>query len=207
MNHLRLFSAMVLLLGMTILAGCVSLERPAPEVRQFKLEVERPGGMETPPAGAPALALGRFSAVPEVQVRGFVFRVSDAEVKEDYYNRWVSEPADALLEEMAGWLMASPVVGEIGATTSPGIPYVLYGHLSDWHADVRGEPAVVARMSFSLFARNEGREMELRAQWQESERVAVDRVTPEALVAGWNTAAASLLGRLEARLAEEFAKR
>lgn len=207
MSPLRWLFAVVMLAVIPVLAGCLSLERPAPEVRRYMLDVRRPAGSEPAGDGARIVEVTKFSAAAEAQQRGFLFRVSDAEVQEDYYHRWVADPAEEIRQATVDWLMASPLVDKVVGASAPGVSFMVHGHLKALRADVRGERAVEVEVLFTFMKVDEEGESSLAAQYVDGERVAVDRVTPEALVEGWNRAVTAVLGRMEERLAEEFAGR
>jgi len=201
---MRVPTRAALALTSALCASCFSVDQPYPERRFFLIEVERTE-RETVAieASAPAtVALPRLRISPAYEGRGLVYAHSDGSFETDFYNEFFLSPAAMLTVEIGRWLDASGLFAHVVDPSSQlDARLVLEGTVTKLYGDFTGdEPQAVLGLQVFLVDRDAPDEVIFHADYEERGPAADG--TPDDLVAGWNSALATILERLERDLAE-----
>ena len=196
--HLNRLLQILPLLTLPLLGNsCVSLSKQYPDIRLYTLEPRHPEPSAKATAEAGILAMREFTASPVCADASFTLRHEGGRVEKDYYNRFVVTPADIVQDQTAAWLRDGGTFADVrNSTTDGSAQTVLSGHLLRLEGDFATKPpAAVIAIQFALApARNQDGTRFFRTY---EERVELQSSDPEALVSGWNTAFATVLGKLE----------
>lgn len=199
MNPVRCLGALVIVaVGAT---GCVSLDRPVVEKRQYVLEARRSGDAPATPRGG-VLDVRTFRASPRSAGTKFVYRTADDVYESDFYRVFWAPPTALVADEVRRWLAASGVFEDVlepGSAVEPS--YLLEGAISDLYGDFRpGEtPRAVLGVRVALVdVRNRASRIVLSRDY--AAEVALPAADPDLLVEGWNTALRRILEELETDL-------
>ncbi len=134
--------------GAASVAGCSLLpSQPYVQRRDWPLVVQRP--VDLPPRrNGKTLLVRTVSAAPQLGTRGLQWLQPDGSVHVDYYEQWIAPPAQAVEEDLRGWLASS---GIYAAVLAPGsrlsADLVLEGELDTFIVDL---PARIARAELAV---------------------------------------------------------
>jgi cholesterol transport system auxiliary component len=185
----------------TMATGC-SLTRPALERHTFALSIESLPPVHKPAVFPSTLKVGRISMQPPYGGTSFVYRAGDLRYEADPYNGFVASPGDLLGHEIAQWLARS---GLFAAVREPAGPltgdFVLEGLVTELYGDTRGLQKPAAVLSIQLSMRRASAEGGIVFEHAYTQRVAIENVSPEALVRGYGVALGKILDALERDLA------
>ena len=193
------------IVALVAVSAACTVTRPSLERHSFALSAERPG--QQAPAGNPkpfpvTLKVGRISVEPPYGGTSFIYRTGDLRYEADPYNGFFASPSELLGRQIALSLGGS---GLFAAVREPASPltgdYVLEGLLTELYADARRAEKPEAVLSLQLHVRRASAGGGLVFERAYSQRVAMDDVSPEALVRGYGLALGRLLEALERDLA------
>jgi cholesterol transport system auxiliary component len=125
----------------------------------------------------------------------------------DPYNAFIAEPALMLGNRMAQWLdRAGPFQSVVQPDSVRGAPYILEATVSELYGDFRPghAPAAVVTVQFALLDLT-GARSKVVLERTIGRRVAVQEVSPDALVRGYGTALAEILAELQKDLERNIA--
>lgn len=187
----------LVLLPVTLLLGCVSLDRPAADQRRFVLEAPRPTREAVATTGH--LAVLAFHANPTWASAGFVHRARTGDVEADFHTEFFVPPAVMVADATRRWLADAGLFASVTGDGSRVPPtHALEGDVTDLYVDARGaEPAAVLGVEFLLLDA-ERRSLALHVRL--SHRAPLADLQPEAIARGWNAALAAVLREFEAAL-------
>lgn len=88
------------IIGLLIIAACVSVEQPLGKTQYYTLEYDPPlqGGMVTIPA---TIRLDLFRVAPQYNTTQIVYRDAPYKRQSYYYHKWRSHPADLVTHYLA----------------------------------------------------------------------------------------------------------
>ena len=184
-------------LAVTLLLGCVNLDRPAADQRRFVLEAPRPTREAAAAAGH--LAVLAFHANPTWASAGFVHRTRAGDVEADFHAEFFVPPAVMVADATRRWLADAGLFAIVTGDGSRVPPtHALQGEVTDLYVDARtGEPAAVLGVEFLL---QEAEQRALVHHVRLSHRTPLADLRPETIAQGWNVALAGVLTQLEAQL-------
>ena len=186
------------------LAAC-SIGKPMPQATTYVIEL---------PAATPAAAR-RPETLRMANVRvaaafagdALVYRMDEVRYTADPYNVFIADPALMLGNRMAQWLdRAGPFQSVVQPESVRGAPYILEATVSELYGDFRpGQaPAAVVTVQFALLDLT-GARSKVVLERTIGRRVAVQEVSPDALVRGYGTALAEILAELQKDLERNIA--
>ncbi len=196
--------AVVLVLAVMILGGCIRLAKTPPEKRFYALEVTRPSEAPAPQAGASPkiLKIRKLRISPHFEGTEIVYRTGEADYQSDFYNEWFVAPSAMVTQQLQRWLTHAHLFQHVVDTSSTlESAYLLEGAVNALYGDLRlnGSPKAVLTMQIVLIRdRPAHEEIVLRREYQEVMDIADS--SPDALVRGWNDGLQHSLMRLEADL-------
>lgn len=183
------------LVTLVVLTGCISLQRDAPQTTRYVLDVARPDGERGDGAG-PRLEVRAFHGAAAYGGTKLVYRTGASTVDVDFYHEWFVPPALALTDLTRDWLAASGRFETVRGAGGPlAADWVLDADLVALYGDDRGgEHAAVLDLHVIVVDALE-RTLVLERSYAAREPTADGQ--PATLVAGFERAAATVLGRLE----------
>ncbi len=192
--------------------GCVKLPHKTPPVNHYLLGVQPPAaaGHEATANTSlqPILVVDAIESDPPFDGEELLYRSSETQWQQDYYNRFLATPGGMLTEAVRRWLQATGPFGSVvGMGALAGSDYALRGRLRALYGDYRtGEPAAVMEIEFTLIALHQrGEGMLLDRSYPA--RVPLDGRSPGDLVTGLNSALKDILTTLTADLREAMRSR
>ncbi len=186
---------------LSLLAGCISMEKNYPDKRYFVLSAAG-GGAAANPGFNGVLLVSGLRVSPRYEGKSFVYRRTEASFESDFYNQFLISPGAILTEEVRRGLARAQVFQFVVGSSSQLDPtHVLEGTIDALYGDFRdaGSPKAVLEMEFFL-SRESPAKADIVAQKRYSKSVAVNGNSPEALVKGWNDAFEAILSSLVADL-------
>jgi hypothetical protein len=192
-----------------VLAGCVSLDKPYPEQRLFRLDAG-PGELaERALEPGMTLCVSRFTASPSFRTLQFVYRMSDNRWLTDYSNAFFMQPESLLAEETARRMSESQLFRHV---TAPGeaLPpaLMLQGHVVAIYADLRDKASCKAVLKMHFFLVDVRREPKVVFDRQYDMEIPIDLASAaqetrgETIVGGWNQCLIRILSALQADLTQ-----
>ncbi len=186
------------------LAAC-SIGKPIPQATTYVIGL---------PAATPAVAR-RPETLRMANVRvaasfagdALVYRMDEVRYTADPYNAFIAEPALMLGSRIAQWLdRAGPFQSVVQPDSVRGASYILEATVSELYGDFRPghTPAAVVTVQFALLDLT-GATSKVVLERTIGRRVAVQEVSPDALVRGYGTALAEILAELQKDLERNIA--
>jgi len=201
---MRLIRPAFKLCACVVIAAC-SIGKPIPQATTYVIEL---------PAATPAAArrpetlrMANVRVVAAFAGDALVYRMDDVRYTADPYNAFIAEPALMLGSRMAQWLdRAGPFQSVVQPESVRGAPYILEATVSELYGDFRpGQaPAAVVTVQFALLDLT-GARSKVVLERTIGRRVAVQEVSPDALVRGYGTALAEILAELQKDLERNIA--
>lgn len=186
-----------LLLGLAGLGGCSLLpQTQAVQRRDWPLDLHRDAASRQPPRGR-VLLVRNLRAAPGLEQRGLQWLQRDGSVHVDFYEQWAVPPAQAVEDDIRGWLANS---GVFSAVVAPGsrlnAGFVLEGELQVFMADLNTGTARVA-VALVLLDQRPGTAKVLLQKTETAEAKLASTDAP-AIVAAIKTALKEVLQQIEA---------
>lgn len=194
MSRFRRFVAVVASLGLAAtLSGC-SLRQPAVVTDNFAFDIPPPS---PGPRGGRSIAVLPFTAAPQADGQMFLYRADEARYEKDYYNRFLSPPAQMLSGQLRKWFMLS----RAGEVRQPGGPLdaelVVQPRLVSLYADYRdtSKPRAVVAMVIVLVGRGDVGDRQLFEKVYRRE-IPMRDVSPSAAIEGWSRGTQEIFGEI-----------
>ena len=141
------------LIALLFLSGCSGIKSDSPRQNLFRISADsREISQLEQGAG---LLVRPFDINPEFESGSFVFRVSQDQFKEDFYNKFMISPARMITNAVREDLIASPVFKSVPAREPIEIPYRLRGKVLDLYADIQDTQTPKAVMTLRLILEKE----------------------------------------------------
>ena len=184
------------------LVSCEAMMKPAPDKAYFAIDVP-------PPAKAKGssdlvLRVRRVNVATPYNARTFVYKVGEGKFESDYYNGFVTSPAENLTDELIGWLApGGPFASVIDGASSVSHQLVLESNVTALYGDYtdRQAPQAVIEVKFFLMD-DTGADTRIVFQKTYRQTAPVDGDGPGALVKGWNAAYRQVLSEIARDLAQ-----
>lgn len=198
-------NALLAVLALACLAGCLSFDQPALDRRLFTVDPVRTGRDAAPGPWADqglSLRVRPFSVSTPYADRTFSYRIGESEFQTDFYNAFAADPADLFMEQAVEWLSQSRVFSRV-TPDDVDVPatHALRGRIVELYGDYAEpeSPRAVVSLRFILTdERSVGSSVVLDALIRRSAPVEGDG--PSALAAAFSNAYAQVLAELEERL-------
>jgi ABC-type uncharacterized transport system auxiliary subunit len=187
----------VVLIVLSVIAGCVSVERSYPDKRFFLLSAAGEGTAANPGFNG-VLLFANLRVSPRYEAKSFVYRRTEANYESDFYNQFLVSPAAVLSEEVRRGLARAQVFQYVvGASSQLEPTHVLEGTVDALYGDFRDPSAPKAVLEMEFFLSKESTtKAEIVAHTRYAKSVNVSGRSPEALVRGWNDALNDILTSL-----------
>ena len=184
------------------LVSCEAMMKPAPDKAYFAIDVP-------PPAKAKAssdlvLRVRRVNVGTPYHARTFIYKVGEGEFESDYYNGFITTPAENLTGELIEWLAAGgPFASAIDGASSVSHQLVLESNVTALYGDYTDKQAPQAVIEAKFFLMDDtGADIRIVFQKTYRQIAPVDGEGPAALVKGWNAAYRQVLSEIARDLAQ-----
>ncbi len=168
------------------LVSCEAMMKPAPDKAYFAIDVP-------PPAKAKAssdlvLRVRRVNVATPYNARTFVYKVGEGKFESDYYNGFITTPAENLTGELIEWLAAGgPFASAIDGASSVSHQLVLESNVTALYGDYTDKQAPQAVIETKFFLMDDtGADVRIVFQKTYRQTAPVDGEEPAALVRAWN---------------------
>ena len=188
----------VILLVVSLSAGCFTLKKQYPEKHLFVLDVAQKQNTQAPNPGT-VLTVRPFRISPQYEGRGLIYRKKDLNYEIDFYNEFLIPPAALVTEQVSVWLKSAGIFEYVTDTSSrlmathslEGLVVALYGDYSK----VQSAEAVL-QLQLILLDETAARP---RPVFERTYRktAPIPRGSAEELVQGWNNALRQILEDFE----------
>jgi cholesterol transport system auxiliary component len=204
MRRTRVAGAAVAAVVAAAVAGCVKLEREAPDRHFFGLEVRREEGRERlKPVAGTVLKVLRFKVARPYEGRELVYRQDERTFESDYYNAFLTLPAAQITEAATAWVRDSGGFEHVVDPSSrAAATHYLEGKIEELYGDyrVQGSPKAVVAAQVWLLQESGAGEPRIVLNKRYAVEEPLKEMTPGALVEGYNRALAAVLRNLEGDL-------
>jgi len=183
---------------LSLLAGCLNIEKSFPEKRHFILDVPRHGNPHLRGDGV-VLRVRKFVVSPRYREKGLVYRKGELSYESDFYNRFFILPSSLITEEVSQWLASSGLFQHVvSAASHLETTHVLEGAVNALFGDYSGKrsPKAVLEIQFFLI-RDISARSKIVFQKIYRKEVVIEEGSPDLLVKGWNEALRQILTDLE----------
>lgn len=176
--------------------GCPNVNKPYPERTFFLFELSAPTQTTASIHGATG-EVNRFSISPSSEGREFIYRTTDLQFTNDFYNQFFRPPDNLITEAVRQWLDQAGVFEDLLNPSSQAIPkYVIEGNIVDLFGDYRNESAAKAVMRIQLFLLRtsaDGSNPTILMSKTYASEHPIGAAAPNALMNGWNLALEEIL--------------
>lgn len=198
MKHKAVLLAGLVVFLSAVIAGCISLSKPAPEKRYFSLDAAREDGAAVAAIGK-TLKVLRFDISPIYAKRQLVYRNRNLEYESDFYNEFFSDPSSIISGQTLSWLEDSGLFQYVvSARSQIEATHLLEGNIVALYIDLRDKSQPKAEMEIQFFLLKAGditRTVISHGTYRASVPVGSRRTGD--LIAGLNTALEKILEDFE----------
>jgi cholesterol transport system auxiliary component len=193
--------APALLLMVTLLAGCSTLQRESPVRQTFLLDPPAPGAVAKRQPGT--LRVGRVEVAAPYRGKNFVYRTGELKFETDFYVEFIVPPAAMLAEQTARALDRAGAFAHVAAPGSAAdAQWELDGFASAIYADYQDKAKPAAELDITYYVTStENSEQTPRWTREYRERVPMRDATAQAYAEALNQAFGNILGQLARDLA------
>ncbi len=184
----------------SLLAGCVTLQRSYPEKHFFVLESGGVKPVEAPHPGV--LQLKAVHISPRYEGKNFVYRLTETSYESDFYDEFLVAPATLIAEELVKGLQRARMFEHVIDSSSSLPPtHSLEATVNALYGDFRntGAPKAVLEMEFFVTREAEGKP-DILMQKRYAKAVTLEGRSADALVKGWDQALDEIVADLVADL-------
>lgn len=183
------------ILVLVVIYGCPSINKTYPERTFFLFELTTPDQVSQ--VKGTSVDVNRFTISPRSQGREFIYRTSDLEFKNDFYNQFFRPPDNIVTEAVRDWINQSGLFEDVLTPASQALPeYVIEGNIIDLYGDYRDESAAKAVMRIQLFLlrlSEDGSNPTILLSTTYDSVQSIGTASPNALMQGWNLALEDIL--------------
>ena len=191
----KLYFCSILIL-LVLAMGCPSVNKSYPERTFYLLELSGPKQTMSTISGA-TLDVNRFSISPRSDGRQFIYRTTNLEFEEDFYNQFFRPPDNLIAEAVREWLDQSGLFQDVLTPISQAIgDYIIEGNIIELYGDYRNQSAAqaVIRIQFFLLKTSEdGSEPSILFGKTYNSTKSIGTAAPQNLMNGWNSALEEIL--------------
>jgi cholesterol transport system auxiliary component len=184
-----------------VVAGC-SIGKPIPQPNTYMIEAPIPEDVPSVAGRPESVRIGRVHVAAAYASNALVYRVDDVKLVSDPYSQFIAEPGAMLRDQMAAWLgRAGPFRTVADAESTRPAQYLLEATVTELYGDFRPGrvPAAVLALQFALLDQT-GAHPSTVLERAIARRVDLPRASPDALVRGYGSALAQILGELSTEL-------
>jgi cholesterol transport system auxiliary component len=188
--------------------GACSIGRPIREPTTYIIDPPIDAAPQQAVRRPATLRVGLVRVAAPYSGSALVYRLDDVRFATDPYQAFVADPGAMFDSRIAGWLeRTGPFTHVIGPGSAQSAPYVLEMTVEDLYGDFRRgkPPAAVMSVQFVLIDQAATRP-KVTYERSIATRVALGSESPDALVRGYGTAFADILGQLAVDLSVPAAK-
>ncbi|GJQ60775.1 MAG: hypothetical protein D8M57_17125 [Candidatus Scalindua sp. AMX11] len=198
MMKLFLTLPIAILVLLSLLTGCINIERSYPEKSYYVVNTSRDGAV-LPAESGTVLAVRRFRISPQFEGKSLIYRLSDISYESDFYNEFFVPPVSLFTEEVHQWMIGAGLFQHIVDPSSYLEPsHVLEGAITALYGDYResASPKAVLGIHFFLLHQVSG-SYEIIFQRQYRREEPLEGNTSDDLVKGFNTGLKKILTQFE----------
>ena len=196
-------SGLILCACAACLAGCVSLSKPYPVQRSYRLSVAALPCACIKAQGT-VLRIQRLTAASCFEGSEFVYRRTDNQWQSDFMNRFLAPPAELIQEQLAACLAgAGPFAHVTGTDSHLRASHILEVHLDAVYADLSDSPVKsVIRIRARLLNANCPSTALLDKTYSAEIPLPEESRAPDDMVNGWNSGMSSVFRNLSQDMAQ-----
>ncbi|MET0499468.1 MAG: ABC-type transport auxiliary lipoprotein family protein [Steroidobacteraceae bacterium] len=183
-----------------------SIGRPIPQTTMYVIDVSTDVAAAEDRQMYPTLRMGNVRVAAPFAGNELIYRFSDVRYASDPYHAFAADPGSMLGGKIAEWLDRTDGFSVVAQPRSArAAPYVLEVSVTELYGDFRAgqPPAAVLSMQFALIDQT-GARSKLQYERSISQTVPLPQASPEALVRGYGTALAAILGQVASELSAQF---
>ncbi len=185
----------IFLLLITLSYGCPSVNKEYPQRIYFLFEIPAPQQMTT--VKGTSVDVNRFNISPTSQGTEFIYRTTDLQFEEDFYNQFFRPPENLITEAVRQWITQLGLFEDVLNPASQALAqYVVEGNIVDLYGDYRNQSAAKAVVQIQLFllqTSQDGSDPAILMSKTYSSEHPIGAASPNALMNGWNIAMQKIL--------------
>ncbi len=195
----RVTQAFVILTGITVLVACAPT-RPNLETSTWLIAPKRTG--EPRKANTDFwLKVGPVSVNGPFDGKSMVYRLADQRYEKDFYNGYISSPADMVSNATRQWISDANIFKATLNQSNTFFPYyTLQINVTEFYGDYRNQAEAVVSIEFYLAVLSSGSQNPILMSNRYTQRVPLKDNRPGTLANGLQQAFATVLQRYEADL-------
>ena len=186
------------LVALSLLTGCFSLNAQYPKKQHYVIEAARPVHLQAPTDHI-VIAVRTFHISPQFEGMGLIYRKSDLTYATDFYHAFFAAPGALMSEATRDWLAQAGLFQHVVDAASPlEATYLLDGRVNALYGDDRDPNVRRAVLELQVFLIHD-QAARTDIVWEHTYRQDVlckDR-SVEALIRGWNDGLRRILSALE----------
>lgn len=195
----RVTRALVVLVGITVLLACAPT-RPNLETSSWLIDPKR-GGEPRKPSTDYWLKVGPVSVNGPFDSKSMVYRLADQRYEKDFYNAYISSPADMVSNASRQWISDANIFKATLNQSNTFFPYyTLQINVTEFYGDYRKQAEAVVSIEFYLAMLSSGSQNPIVMNNRYTQRVPLRDNQPSTLANGLQQGLASILQRYEADL-------
>jgi cholesterol transport system auxiliary component len=188
-------------LCITLLAGCLKLERNAPVKRFYIIDVTREAPAAEKTIGS-TLTVLPFGISPMYNQKSLVYRGDSGESESDFYNQFFTDPSSQISQETREWMRRSGLFENVVDLSSQAdTTHVLEGAVELLYGDTSvetGTAAVIELQFLLLDTRTVKPEVIFEKSYER--RIRTSSKAPADFIAGWEKGLQEILTEFESDL-------
>ncbi|BEI33912.1 ABC-type transport auxiliary lipoprotein family protein [Polynucleobacter sp. HIN5] len=195
----RVTQTLVLLTSISILAACAPT-RPNLETSTWLIDPKRTGEPRKPNTDF-WLKVGPVSVNGPFDGKSMVYRLSDQRYEKDFYNGYISNPAEMVGSATRQWISDANIFKAAVNQSNTFFPYyTLQINVTEFYGDYRNQAEAVVSIEFYLVVLSSGSQNPILMNSRYTQRVPLKDNHPGTLANGLQQAFATILQRFEADL-------
>ena len=195
----RVTRALVLLTSITILVACAPT-RPNLETSTWLINPKRTGEPRKPNTDF-WLKVGPVSVNGPFDGKSMVYRLSDQRYEKDFYNGYISSPAEMVGSATRQWISDANIFKAAVNQSNTFFPYyTLQINVTEFYGDYRSQPEAVVSIHFYLTILSTGTQNPILMNSRYTQRVPLKDNHSGTLANGLQQAFATILQRFETDL-------
>jgi uncharacterized lipoprotein YmbA len=199
MSFSQLLRSISTLIAVTLLLGCAPT-RPNLDTSNWLIAPKRTGEARKPNTEF-WLKMGSVSVNGPFDTKSMVYRLADQRYEKDFYNGYISTPAEMISNATRQWLNDANIFRATLNQSNLFFPYyTLQANLTEFYGDYRGQAQAVVSIEFYLAILSSGAQNPVLMTNRYTQRVPLKDNRPETLANGLQHALAEILQRYEADL-------
>lgn len=192
----RIAKTLALFLGITLLIACAPT-RPNLETTTWLVDPKRTGEPRKPNTDF-WLKVGPVSVNGPFDSKSMVYRLGDQRYEKDFYNGYISNPADMISNATRQWISDANIFKATFNQSNTFFPnYTLQVNVTEFYGDYRNQAEAVVSIEFYLAVLSTGSQNPILMNKRYTQRVPLKDNRPGTLANGLQQGLANVLQRFE----------